>query len=31
MEGSYQMVDASGQRFDALIAPFRLAIPGILQ
>ena len=31
MEGSYQMVDAAGQRFDAPIAPFRLAIPGILQ
>jgi len=31
MEGSYQMVDADGQRFDAPIAPFRLAIPGILQ
>jgi len=31
MEGSYQMVDADGERFDALIAPFRLAIPGILQ
>jgi ApaG protein len=31
MEGSYQMVDAEGQHFDAPIAPFRLAIPGILQ
>ncbi len=31
MEGSYQMVDAEGQRFDAPIPPFRLAIPGILQ
>lgn len=31
MEGSYQMVDTEGQRFDAPIAPFRLAIPGILQ
>lgn len=31
MEGSYQMVDAEGQHFDAAIAPFRLAIPGILQ
>ena len=31
MEGSYQMVDADGQHFDAPIAPFRLAIPGILQ
>jgi uncharacterized protein affecting Mg2+/Co2+ transport len=25
------MVDADGQPFDAPIAPFRLAIPGILQ
>ncbi|HJS91349.1 MAG TPA: Co2+/Mg2+ efflux protein ApaG [Steroidobacteraceae bacterium] len=31
MQGSYQMVDAQGERFDAPIAPFRLAIPGILQ
>ena len=31
MQGSYQMVDAEGQRFDAPIPPFRLAIPGILQ
>ena len=31
MEGSYQMVDAEGRRFDAPIPPFRLAIPGILQ
>jgi len=31
MEGSYQMVDAEGHRFDAPIPPFRLAIPGILQ
>ncbi len=31
MEGSYQMVDPEGHRFDAPIAPFRLAIPGILQ
>ena len=31
MEGSYQMVDAEGQHFDAAIPPFRLAIPGILQ
>ena len=30
MEGSYQMVDAEGQRFDAPIPAFRLAIPGIL-
>ena len=31
MEGSYQMVDAEGEHFDAAIPPFRLAIPGILQ
>ena len=31
MQGSYQMVDDEGQRFDAPIPPFRLAIPGILQ
>lgn len=31
MEGSYQMVDAEGQHFDAAIPAFRLAIPGILQ
>jgi ApaG protein len=31
MEGSYRMVDAEGQHFEAAIAPFRLAIPGILQ
>lgn len=30
MEGSYQMVDAEGQRFDAPIPAFRFAIPGIL-
>jgi ApaG protein len=30
MQGSYQMVTDSGQRFDAPIAPFRLAMPGIL-
>ncbi len=30
MEGSYQMVDAEGQQFDAPIPAFRLAIPGIL-
>jgi ApaG protein len=27
MEGSYQMVTADGERFDALIAPFTLAVP----
>lgn len=31
MQGSYQMVDDDGERFDAPIAPFRLAMPGILQ
>jgi ApaG protein len=31
MQGSYLMVDGEGRRFDAPIAPFRLAIPGILQ
>ncbi|MHB1869697.1 MAG: Co2+/Mg2+ efflux protein ApaG [Steroidobacteraceae bacterium] len=30
MQGSYQMIDGEGQRFDAPIAPFRLAMPGIL-
>jgi ApaG protein len=27
MQGSYQMVSPSGERFDALIAPFSLAVP----
>jgi ApaG protein len=27
MQGSYQMVTASGERFDAAIAPFTLAVP----
>jgi ApaG protein len=31
MQGSYQMVSDDGERFDAPIAPFRLAMPGILQ
>ncbi len=31
MQGSYQMLTDDGQRFDAPIAPFRLAMPGILQ
>jgi ApaG protein len=31
MQGTYQMVADDGQRFDAPIAPFRLAMPGILQ
>ena len=28
MQGSYQMLDDDGRRFDAPIAPFRLAMPG---
>jgi ApaG protein len=31
MQGSYQMVTDEGARFDAPIAVFRLAMPGILQ
>ncbi len=31
MQGSYQMVADDGRQFDAPIAPFRLAKPGILQ
>ena len=30
MQGTYQMIDGEGQHFDAPIAPFRLAMPGIL-
>ena len=30
MQGTYQMVGDDGQRFDAAIQPFRLAIPGLL-
>ena len=30
MQGSYQMVDDEGVGFDAPIAPFRLAVPGLL-
>ena len=30
MQGSYQMVADDGERFDAPIPPFRLAIPGVL-
>jgi ApaG protein len=30
MQGSYQMVADDGHRFDAPIAPFRLAVPGSL-
>lgn len=31
MQGTYEMIDDEGQRFDAPIQPFRLAMPGILQ
>ncbi len=30
MQGSYQMVADDGEHFDAPIAPFRLAMPGVL-
>ena len=30
MQGSYQMMADNGLKFDAPIAPFRLAIPGVL-
>lgn len=30
MQGSYQMLAADGKKFEALIAPFRLAVPGSL-
>lgn len=30
MQGSYQMVTADGDRFDAIIAPFTLAAPNAL-
>ncbi|MCH1919123.1 Co2+/Mg2+ efflux protein ApaG [Shewanella sp. A3A] len=30
MHGKYQMVDDHGKTFDVLIAPFRLAVPGII-
>jgi ApaG protein len=30
MQGSYQMVTADGDRFDAMIAPFTLAVPNSL-
>ena len=30
MQGSYQMIDAEGEHFDAPIPLFRLAMPGIL-
>ena len=31
MQGSYEMIGDDGQRFEAPILPFRLAMPGILQ
>ena len=31
MQGSYEMIDDEGERFDAPIQPFRLAMPGIVQ
>ncbi|HVW69029.1 MAG TPA: Co2+/Mg2+ efflux protein ApaG [Steroidobacteraceae bacterium] len=31
MQGTYEMIDDDGQRFNAPIRPFRLAMPGILQ
>ncbi|RMS00451.1 Protein ApaG [Pseudomonas coronafaciens pv. garcae] len=30
MQGTYQMLAEDGKRFDAVIAPFRLAVPGSL-
>ena len=30
MQGSYRMIADDGQHFDAPIAPFRLAMPGVL-
>jgi ApaG protein len=30
MQGSYQMIADGGQRFDAPIAPFSLAVPGLV-
>ncbi|MBB3243021.1 ApaG protein [Pseudomonas sp. Tn43] len=30
MQGTYEMVAADGKYFDAVIAPFRLAVPGAL-
>ncbi len=30
MQGAYQMVNDQGETFDAPIAPFRLAVPGML-
>jgi ApaG protein len=30
MQGAYQMINDQGETFDAAIAPFRLAVPGML-
>ncbi|AOE62580.1 Co2+/Mg2+ efflux protein ApaG [Pseudomonas corrugata] len=30
MQGTYQMLAGDGKRFDAVISPFRLAVPGAL-
>ena len=30
MQGSYQMITADGEQFDAMIAPFTLAVPNAL-
>jgi uncharacterized protein affecting Mg2+/Co2+ transport len=30
MEGSFQMIDDSGNEFDAIIKPFRLVAPQVL-
>jgi uncharacterized protein affecting Mg2+/Co2+ transport len=30
MHGSYQMVTSNGDRFDAIISPFTLAVPNSL-
>ena len=30
MQGSYEMQEDGGEQFDAPIAPFRLAVPGVL-
>ena len=30
MQGAYHMVNDNGEKFDAPIAPFRLAVPGML-
>jgi len=30
MQGSYQMVTDNGERFNAPIAPFSLAMPGVV-